>query len=107
MRLQRCQTCDTTLYPPRDVCAVCLSDRLVWDEMDAAEGEVMAEASVHHSHEPRFRDALPLRIGLVKLSAGPVAVCFLGACRAGERVLVTAAADAEGHDILTANRMEA
>ena len=44
---------------------------------DAEGGEVLAATALHHSHEAAFRDALPLRVGLVRLDAGPTVVCFL------------------------------
>jgi uncharacterized OB-fold protein len=102
MRLQRCTACGTALYPPREICAVCLSDQFAWDAEGDAEGEVLAETVLHHSHEPAMRPKLPLRIGLVRLAAGPTVLCFLADCAAGDRVRVAA----DGQGLLTATRAE-
>jgi uncharacterized OB-fold protein len=77
IRLQRCADCGNAQYPPREVCGGCLSDRLVWDSEDSLPARVLAGTMLYHSNEARFRAGLPLRVGLVKFDAGPVAVCFL------------------------------
>jgi uncharacterized OB-fold protein len=77
IRLQRCADCDTAQYPPREVCAACLSDRLEWDSADSLPARVLAGTLLYHSNERGFRARLPLRVGLVKFDTGPVAVCFL------------------------------
>ena len=78
MTLQRCTACGAFQYPPREVCATCLSDRLDGDPSADTHGEVLARTLLHHSFEPRFRAQLPIAVGLVRFDAGPVAVCFLG-----------------------------
>jgi uncharacterized OB-fold protein len=77
IKLQRCVDCGAAQYPPREICGACLSDQLVWETADSFPAQVLACTCVHHSNEPRFRDRLPLTVGLVKFAAGPVAVCFL------------------------------
>ncbi len=84
MRLQRCGDCGAAQYPARETCHVCLSDRLAREAAEWLPGSVLARTVLHHSNEPRFRSRLPLTLGLVRLDAGPVVVCFLAA--AGERV---------------------
>ena len=101
--LQRCEACGRVQYPPRECCAACLSDRLGWQVAPAVEGTLLARRVLHHSQEARFRAALPLGIGLVRLAAGPVALCFVPAPHAiGDRVAVRAALDATGQPVLTA-----
>jgi uncharacterized OB-fold protein len=101
--LQRCTVCHTTQYPPRELCAACLSDALQWQVSDVEVGELLGSTVLHHSHEASFRERLPLRVGLVRLDAGPTIVCFLAdECRAGIRVRVTASNDAAGRAVLTA-----
>jgi uncharacterized protein len=103
LALQYCTVCGTTQYPPRELCVACLADCLEWRVSDAVTGEVLASTMLHHSHEPAFRDALPLRVGLIRLDPGPTAVCLLAeACDAGIRVRVTAHNDAAGRLVLTA-----
>ena len=101
--LQVCRACGTVQYPPRELCVACLTDELEWRISDAVDGEVLAGTELHHSHDPTFRDRLPLHIGLVRLDVGPTAVCFLtDACDAGTRVRLTARNDAAGRPVLTA-----
>jgi uncharacterized OB-fold protein len=94
IRLQRCEDCGAAQYPPREVCAACLSDRLTWDSADSLPARVLARTKLHHSNEPRFRSRLPLIVGLVQFDAGPVAVCFLAQTAApGDSVQVRIGAD--------------
>jgi uncharacterized protein len=103
MALQHCMDCGAVQYPPRELCVACLADGLEWHEAVAEVGEVLASTVLHHSHDVAFVDALPLRVGLVRLDQGPTVVCFLTAdCAAGVRVRVTAHNDAAGRPVLTA-----
>lgn len=102
--LQRCTACEAVQYPPRELCGLCLADALAWRVSDSELGEVLAMTCLHHSHDPRFRARLPLRVGLVRLEAGPTAVCFLDeGCAAGSHVAVSARADDAGRAVLTAS----
>ncbi len=101
--LQRCTACGRAQYPPREVCAACLSDRLAWQVAEALPGVLLARTVLHHSHEERFRPRLPLGIGLVRLAAGPVVLCFAPVPRTiGDAVQVRAALDETGTPVLTA-----
>jgi uncharacterized OB-fold protein len=94
IRLQYCRSCGVAQYPPREVCHSCLSDRLAWDSADSMPARVLARTRLHHSNEPRFRSRLPLTVGLVRLDAGPVVVCFVAETAAqGEGVQVRIGAD--------------
>jgi len=103
IRLQRCGSCGAAQYPPCEICGVCLSDALAWETADALPGRVLARTVLHHSNEPRFRPRLPLAIGLVRLDAGPVAVCFLGECEPGDAISVRARDDDTGKPLLEAS----
>lgn len=103
LALQRCVKCGTLQYPPRELCSTCLADQLEWRTTDSEHGEVLASTVLHHSHEAMLRDALPIRVGLVRLDPGPSVVCFLTeGCDARTRVLITARKDDAGHAMLTA-----
>ncbi len=103
LALQHCTACGTVQYPPRELCSVCLADRLEWRVTDAEGGKVLATTTLHRSHEAAFRDALPLHAGLVRLDAGPAVVCFLAeGCDAGTRVRITARNNGGGRAVLTA-----
>jgi len=97
LALQRCAACGAVQYPPRELCWCCLADSLEWRLSDGEPGKVLATTTLHHSHHSRFRSRLPLRVGLVRLDAGPTAVCFLTeGCVAGTRVTVRAENDDAG-----------
>jgi uncharacterized OB-fold protein len=94
IRLQRCADCGSAQYPPRELCAACLSDRLNWESASSLPALVLARTRLHHSNEPRFRTRLPLTVGLVQFDAGPGAVCFLAATNTpGDAVQVRIGAD--------------
>ncbi len=103
LALQCCTECGAIQYPPRELCAACLSDRLQWRVTAQQSGELLAVTTLHHSHDAAFREALPLHVGLVQLAPGATAVCFLAApCQPGAKVSVTARLDAAGRAMLTA-----
>ena len=103
LALQHCTACGTVQYPPRELCFVCLTDRLEWRVTDAEGGDVLAATTLHRSHEAAFRNLLPLRVGLVRLDAGPTVVCFFpDDGDPGTRVRITARNDGSGHAVLTA-----
>ncbi len=103
LALQRCAACGRAQYPPRAFCADCLSDSIEWEVVPYAPGTLLARCRLHHSNAPRFRPALPLDLGLVRLDAGPVAVCFVAGTPAiGAGVTVRARLDATGHPVLDA-----
>jgi len=102
LALQHCVDCGFVQYPPRELCAACLSDRLEWRAADREAGDVLAVTTLHNSHDPAFRPRLPLTIALVRLECGPSVVCFAPDAATGQRVHVTAALDSEGRVVLTA-----
>ena len=103
LALQVCRDCGTVHYPPQEACRHCLSVRLEWRPQDGA-GELISDTVLHHSNEPYFRALLPLRVGSVRLDAGPTAIAFVhGACPAPPaRVRLRAALDCAGAAVLMA-----
>ena len=101
--LQQCKKCGAVQYPPRDGCVRCLSVELEWTLQPAA-GRLISETTLHHSHLPKTRSRLPLRIGLVQLQSGPVAVAFVGNSvpAAPADVQITVKLDDEGYAVLVA-----
>jgi NAD(P)-dependent dehydrogenase (short-subunit alcohol dehydrogenase family)/uncharacterized OB-fold protein len=103
LALQVCRDCGTMHYPPQEACRKCLSVRLDWRAQDGA-GELISDTVLRHSNELYFRARLPLRLGSVRLDAGPTAVAFVhGACAAPPaRVRLRAALDRAGQAVLAA-----
>jgi uncharacterized OB-fold protein len=103
LALQRCTACGAVQYPPRELCWRCLGDDLEWRVSDREPAEVLATTTLHNSHDTHLRLRLPLRVGLVRLDAGPTAVCFLAeSCQTGARVVVGSETDNAGRAVLTA-----
>jgi uncharacterized OB-fold protein len=74
--LQQCRQCGAVQYPPRDACHRCLSVELEWSEQPGA-GRLISATTLFHSHLEQFEGQLPLRIGLVHLQCGPVALAHI------------------------------
>jgi NAD(P)-dependent dehydrogenase (short-subunit alcohol dehydrogenase family)/uncharacterized OB-fold protein len=101
--LQTCKDCSAVQYPAREVCALCLSDRLQWRDQSGV-GELISETLIHHSNNLFFLERLPWRLGMVKLDCGPTIVAHLhGDVRtAPTRVRVEACLDRAGQAVLIA-----
>jgi uncharacterized OB-fold protein len=74
--LQKCRQCGAVQYPPRDACHRCLSVELQWSEQRGAV-RLISETTLFHSHLEQFEGQLPLRVGLVHLQCGPVALAYV------------------------------
>lgn len=74
--LQVCDDCAAVQYPPREACHRCLSLQLQW-RLQPGEGELIAETTLHHSHEVYFTQRLPWRLGMVRLDCGPTVIAHL------------------------------
>jgi uncharacterized OB-fold protein len=66
VRLQRCQDCDTWVWPPRWSCTTCLGTRLAWTATPAS-GVIYAWTRTHHAFVPDMASALPYIVVLVEL----------------------------------------
>jgi NAD(P)-dependent dehydrogenase (short-subunit alcohol dehydrogenase family)/uncharacterized OB-fold protein len=101
--LQHCADCGTVQYPPRSACVTCLSHRLEWRAVSGA-GELLSATVLHHSNELYYRERVPLRLGTVRLDAGPCVLTHLhGDCTdAPSRVRVRAHLDKSGQAVLIA-----
>jgi NAD(P)-dependent dehydrogenase (short-subunit alcohol dehydrogenase family)/uncharacterized OB-fold protein len=101
--LQVCAACHRVQYPPREACAQCLNDELIWTLQDGR-GELISQTSVHISHETYFRERAPWRLGLVRLDAGVTVITHLHSACSGApaRVIVRAYLDRAGQGVLMA-----
>jgi NAD(P)-dependent dehydrogenase (short-subunit alcohol dehydrogenase family)/uncharacterized OB-fold protein len=100
--LQHCQACGAVQYPPRDACCACLSVDLAWRET-ARDGTVIAETRIHASPDPYYRERLPWRSGLVRLSAGPTVLCHLhGDVGRGDTIRMDLKLDKAGQGVMIA-----
>lgn len=102
LALQRCEECGAFAWPPREVCAACWADVLIWTTI-APRGALIAATRLHVAHEEFFRERLPWRVGIVRLDAGPVAYAHLTPDAPEEGpVQVHARVDRRGRGILVA-----
>jgi uncharacterized OB-fold protein len=101
--LQQCRKCGAVQYPPRDACHQCLSVELEWTVQSGA-GRMISETTLFHSHLQQFKDQLPMRIGLIHLQCGPVALVHVNQSvpAAPADVQVTAQLDQSGYAMLVA-----
>ncbi|MBS0421704.1 MAG: hypothetical protein JSR66_28605 [Proteobacteria bacterium] len=99
--LQQCRKCGAVQYPPRDACARCLSVELDWT-LQPGGGRMISETTLHHSHLASTE--LPLRIGLVQLQSGPIALAYIGKSvpAAPADVQVSVKLNDEGYAVLVA-----
>jgi uncharacterized OB-fold protein len=99
--LQQCRKCGAVQYPPREACVRCLAVELDWT-LQQGGGRMISETTLYHSHLSKTR--LPVRIGLVQLHSGPVALVYVGesVAAAPADVQVTVKLDDEGYAVLVA-----
>jgi uncharacterized OB-fold protein len=99
--LQQCRKCGAVQYPPREACVRCLAVELEWT-LQQGGGRMISETTLYHSHLSKTR--LPVRIGLVQLHSGPVALAYVGksVAAAPADVQVTVKLDDEGYAVLVA-----
>jgi NAD(P)-dependent dehydrogenase (short-subunit alcohol dehydrogenase family)/uncharacterized OB-fold protein len=105
--LQQCRECGMVQYPPREACQACLSALLDW-KIQAEDGQLLADTTLHHSNDLFFRERLPWRLGLVRLDCGPSVVAHLhgDVPPAPVRVRVAARLDRAGQAVLVALPMK-
>ena len=103
LQLQVCRDCSAVQYPPREVCRVCLSQRLVWRVQDGR-GELLTETVLRHAQELFFRERAPWRIGIVRLDVGVNVIAYVHTSVGGApcRVRAEAALDRAGEAVLVA-----
>jgi len=101
--LQQCDDCGRTLYPPREMCDGCLGVDLVWTAQ-SGEGTLLAQTQLDHSHDLYFRERLPWRLGLIRLTNGPTVVAHLhgDVVDSGCKVRIGARLDRAGRAVLIA-----
>ena len=87
--LQRCAACGRVQYPPRELCGVCLSDALEWQESESVEADLLAATVLHHSHDPVFARGAAAARGSGAAGSGPgrgrIPRCAVRARNAGAR----------------------
>jgi uncharacterized protein len=81
--IQRCDSCDHWLFPPRAHCPVCGSDRLVWRPV-SGRGSVYSFTVAHRPPHPVFAEQCPLTIAIVELEEGPRMLTNITGCEPGQ-----------------------
>lgn len=67
LMVQRCEACETYVFPPQAACTCCFSDRLAWVE-STGRGEIYSYTVVHRPQRPEF--AAPYVVIIVELEEG-------------------------------------
>lgn len=100
--LQQCADCGAVQYPPREVCAHCLGERLPWRAVSPM-GTLLVSTTLHHSNDLYFRERLPWRVGTVRMEAGPSVVAHVHQdCTDGDRVRLALRLDRAGQAVMLA-----
>jgi uncharacterized OB-fold protein len=91
-------------WPPSEVCPECLSDAVVWDEVDGR-GTVWSDAVYHRAYTAGRADEVPYQCVLVELDCGPRMISRFvsmggGNAVPGQRVVATRARLAEARPMI-------
>jgi NAD(P)-dependent dehydrogenase (short-subunit alcohol dehydrogenase family)/uncharacterized OB-fold protein len=97
--LQKCEECNTFIYPPRDACPSCLSARISFRDAPRG-GALLATTTIRTSTDNFFRERMPWRIGTVALDCGPPMVAHVhGDVSDGHRVKMSLQLDRSGQAV--------
>jgi uncharacterized OB-fold protein len=75
-RLQKCSSCGTVRYPPKEMCPNCLSREATWEPM-SGKGKVWSWVEMHQPYFAGFREDLPYIVLFVQLAEGPMIMANL------------------------------
>lgn len=67
--IQRCTACRSWVFYPRSRCHRCLSERLVWHDVDGT-GTLYTYTIARQPTAPHFVDEVPQRLAVVELDEG-------------------------------------
>ena len=70
-RLQKCSSCGTVRFPPRERCPNCLNPEATWEPM-SGRGRVWSWVVMHQRYFAGFKDELPYVVLWVQLDEGPM-----------------------------------
>jgi uncharacterized OB-fold protein len=70
LRLQRCNACGHSRFPPALLCARCLGEDHQWVKL-SGRGTVFSWIVVHQSQHPAFNSDTPYNVTIVELEEGP------------------------------------
>ncbi len=66
LRISRCTNCHSALWPPEEVCPVCLHLEFSWEDVEPT-GTLWSYAVYYQALDPAFAGDLPYAVGLVEL----------------------------------------
>jgi uncharacterized OB-fold protein len=69
MRVQRCEDCGESYFPPSARCPSCLSDRVTWEQV-SGRGRVWATATMFRAYLPAYEADIPYDVSIVELEEG-------------------------------------
>ena len=70
LKLQRCNDCSQTWYPPTPFCPVCWSRNFAWQKL-SGRGKVNSWVVFHQAYFSSFKDDVPYNVAEVELEEGP------------------------------------
>jgi len=69
LEIQRCESCERFVFPPRYACPYCHSESLAWTEV-SGEGSIYTYSVVHRSPTSAWEGETPYVIAIVELEEG-------------------------------------
>jgi len=69
MRIQRCDACGQSFFPPSERCPACLSADVVWTEV-SGRGRVWATATMYRAYLPAYQGEVPYDVSIIELDEG-------------------------------------
>ncbi|MFM7141630.1 MAG: Zn-ribbon domain-containing OB-fold protein [Alphaproteobacteria bacterium] len=79
LAVQRCTSCGSLRFPPRELCSRCWSREVEWTDA-SGRGEVFSFYVMHQVYHPGFAADVPYPVVVVKLEEGPLVVSNLVDC---------------------------
>ena len=70
LKLQYCNDCAKTWYPPSPFCPVCWSRNFAWQKL-SGQGKVNSWVVFHQAYFSSFKDDVPYNVAEVELEEGP------------------------------------
>ncbi len=80
LQIQRCHTCGTHIFYPREACSECLAADLIWIPV-SGKGKLYSYTIAQAPTHPAFADDVPYVIAIVELEEGPHITTNLVGCQ--------------------------
>jgi uncharacterized OB-fold protein len=80
LQIQRCNSCGTYVFYPREACAECLSSDLSWVKI-SGRGTIYSYTVAYAPTHPAFSGDVPYVIAIIELAEGPRIITNIVGCK--------------------------